>query len=108
MIVYVLFHETNSGHSDESDGYVEAVYETEALADAARLRAIRDAVQEDKAVWYDPDDPDAEENTEWTDDWHVEAHEVQSILTVFDWPPPTSLTLPPLRAGRYSPLYPAL
>jgi hypothetical protein len=40
--VYVLFHETNTGHSEESDGYVEAVYATEAAADAARLAAIRD------------------------------------------------------------------
>lgn len=28
LTVYVLFHETNSGKGDESDGYVEAVYAT--------------------------------------------------------------------------------
>jgi hypothetical protein len=76
MIVYVLFHETNTGHSEESDGYVEAVYTSEPLAEAVRLRAIRAARDAGLAVYWDPDDPDACENEHWDHDWHVETHEV--------------------------------
>lgn len=77
-IVYVLFHETNSGHSDDSDGYVEAVYATKALADAACHAAICTARDEGKAIWLDPDDPDDEGDPAWTDDWRVEEHQVLS------------------------------
>jgi hypothetical protein len=71
MTVYVLFHETNTGRSETSDGYVEAVYATEEAANAARLAAIRKARDEGRAIWMDPDNPE-----DWTDDWSVEAHEV--------------------------------
>lgn len=74
MMVYVLFHETNTGHGDESDGYVEEVYATEAEAEAAKLTAIRAAIKEGKAVWWNPDTE--EEDADWDHDWHVEAHEV--------------------------------
>ncbi len=76
MTVWILFHETNTGRSDLSDGYVEAVYATEETANAARLAAIRKARDEGKAIWMDPDDPDGAGNDDWTDDWSVEAHEV--------------------------------
>ena len=84
MIVWVLFHETNSGPSDESDGYIEAVYRTEALAEAAKLDAVRAAVAEGEDVYWNPDAPEGEQEgpTDWTDDWRVEAHEVRETFTV--------------------------
>ena len=78
MTVWVLFHETNTGRSESSDGYVEAVYATEAAANAARLAAIRKARDEGKAIWMDPDDPDDAGSDDWTDDWSVEAHKVSA------------------------------
>jgi hypothetical protein len=75
-IVYVLFHETNSGSAEaESDGYIEAVYETEQAAEAAMLVAIREAVAAGKDVYWNPD-TETEGPAEWTDDWRVEPHEV--------------------------------
>lgn len=75
QIVYVLFHETNTGDAiEESDGHIEAVYATEAAADHARLEAIRKAIAEGKAVYWNPDTE--EETIEWTDDWRVERHQV--------------------------------
>ncbi len=76
QIVYALFHETNSGKFDESDGYIEALYATEAAAEAAKLAAIREAIDEGKDVWWNPDEPDAEGPSYWSDDWRVEAHQV--------------------------------
>ena len=76
MIVYVLFHETNSGHSDSSDGYVEAIYATEEAAEAARLAEIRKARDEGQAIWCDPDDEDDAGDIFWEHDWVVYAHEV--------------------------------
>ena len=74
-LIYVLFHETNSGHSDESDGYIEAVYATEALAEAAKLTAIRKARDDEEAIYFDPD---TEEDfpDDWEHDWRVETHRV--------------------------------
>lgn len=71
--VYVLFHETNSGHSDESDGYVEAVYATEELAEAAKLEAIRALVEDGADVYWNPDAPEGEREgpSDWTDDFRV-------------------------------------
>jgi hypothetical protein len=74
LIVYVVFHETNTGHGEESDGYVEGVYASESIAEAVRLRAIRAARDAGLAVWWDPDNPDARENDEWDHDWRVEPH----------------------------------
>jgi hypothetical protein len=76
MTVWILFHETNTGRSDPSDGYVEAVYAAKETANAARLAAIRKARDEGKAIWMDPDDPDEAGSDDWTNDWSVEAHEV--------------------------------
>ena len=76
MIVFVLFHETNSGHSDESDGYIDTVYATKEAADAACVAAIRKARDEGAAIWCDPDDPEDEGDIHWSDDWHVEQHHV--------------------------------
>jgi len=78
LTVYVLFHETNTGSSDDSDGYVEAVYATEAAAEAARLAAIRKAIAEGRAVWFNPDAPEAERQgpDDWDDDWKVEPFDV--------------------------------
>lgn len=83
MIVYVLFHETNSGHSEESDGYVEAVYATEELAEAARLAAIRKAVADGLSVWIDPDAyEDGEDgNVDWEHDWTVQPHQVVEVAS---------------------------
>lgn len=83
MTVYLLFHETNTGHSDESDGYVEAVYATFELADAARLAAIRAAIAEGFSVWHDPDAEDWDErNEEWAHDWSVQTYEVREHSTL--------------------------
>lgn len=71
MIVYILFHETNSGRSDESDGYVEAVYSNEAAAEAAKLAHIRALVAEGEAVYWDPDS-NTEDSDEWEHDFHIE------------------------------------
>lgn len=82
MTIWVLFHETNSGHCEESDGYIEAVYATEELAEAARLAAIRAAIAEGHSVWFNPDDPDEEGEADWEHDWHVEAHVVREEATL--------------------------
>lgn len=79
-IVYVLFRETNTGHFDESDGYIDAVYATAAAAEAARLAAIRGARDRGVRVWFDPDDPAGAEQdspADWEADWRVEAWKVQ-------------------------------
>lgn len=76
MIVYVLFHWTNTGHSEPSDGYVEAIYATEAAAEAAKLAALRKARDDGEDIWQDPDNPNDEGNVHWAHDWHVEAHDV--------------------------------
>lgn len=82
MKVYVLFHETNSGSSDESDGYVEAVYATKELADAAKDKAIRGAVEDGAEVWWHPDnDEDQDGNDFWEHDWSVHEHEVLTELS---------------------------
>lgn len=75
MIVYILFHETNTGHSEESDGYVEAVYATEEAAEEARLAAIRTAIAEGEAVYFNPDTRE-EFPESWEHDWRVEPHAV--------------------------------
>ena len=76
MKVYVLFHETNSGHSDTSDGYVEEVFATEAAALAAMDVSLRKAVADGEAVYYNPDTE--EEDVNWEHDWRVEEHEVKA------------------------------
>ena len=73
---WVLFHETNTGHSDDSDGYVEAVYATEEAAEAAKLAAIRKAVEEGQDVYWNPD-TEEEGPADWTDDWRVIPMRVQ-------------------------------
>jgi hypothetical protein len=78
MKVHVLFHETNSGSAAaDSDGHVDAVYACAEAAEAARLDALRDARAKGLAIYRDPDDPDAEEDPYWTDDWRIEAHDVR-------------------------------
>lgn len=72
MTVYILFHETNTGHSDESDGYIEGVYESRDDADEARHVAIRAARDAGYAIYYDPDTE--QERSDWEHDWHVEEH----------------------------------
>jgi hypothetical protein len=74
MKVYILFHETNTGDFDESDGYVEAVYSTKEAAEAAQLAAVRNAILEGRAVYWNPDTQ--EECEHWDDDWRVEEHDV--------------------------------
>lgn len=74
MTVYILFHETNTGDSESSDGYVDGVYASEADAERAKLAAIHDAIAEGRAVYWNPDTE--EEDLEWSDDWRVEAHTV--------------------------------
>lgn len=77
LIVYVLFRETNTGHTDESDGYVEGVYANEADAEAARLAAIRQARDAGEDIYWDPDgDADQPGNDEWEHDWRVEPHQL--------------------------------
>lgn len=76
MTVYVLFHETNSGRFDESDGYVSGVYATEEAAEAARVASLRAAIEACESVWTNPDDDEAEGDPGWQHDWRVEAHEV--------------------------------
>lgn len=79
-LVYVLFHETNTGHSDESDGYVEAIYTTEAAAETARVAAIRAAIADGRDVWFNPDAPEGEQEgpLDWTDDFVVLAFEMRT------------------------------
>lgn len=71
VMVYILFRETNSGSTEGSDGYVEAVYATEAMAEAERLRYIRHARDCGEAIWWDPDNPDEDGPLDWTHDWSV-------------------------------------
>ena len=75
MIVYVLFHETNSGHADESDGYIEGVYLDQEDAEAAQLAAVRAAIAAGYAVYWNPDTE--EETLEWDHDGRVEPHSVR-------------------------------
>jgi hypothetical protein len=77
--VYIVFHETNTGTGEDSDGYVESVWATEAAADRERLRLIRAARDAGAAIWFDPDDPDGADqagDAQWEHDWRVEAHVV--------------------------------
>ncbi len=84
MVVFVLFHETNTGSSDESDGYVEGVFLTEALAEAAMRAMIRRAIANGEDVYWNPDtDEDFPET--WAHDWHVEAHTVREDADIEDW-----------------------
>lgn len=77
MVVWVLFRETNTGSaSEESDGFIEAIYATEQQANAARLTAAREARDAGHAVWFDPDQPDRDGPANWSHDWRVEPHEV--------------------------------
>lgn len=72
MIVYVLFHETNTGSSEApSDGYVEGVYATQALAEAAKEEAKQHV---EGVVWDDETEPE-----DWQHDWRIEAHAVEGI-----------------------------
>lgn len=80
MTIWLLFHETNSGHFDESDGYVQAVFATEELANAARLAALRQARDEGLDIWQDPDDEDDEGDPMWDHDWRVEQHDVLTVV----------------------------
>lgn len=82
MIVWVLFHETNSGHSEDSDGYVEAIYATEELAEAAKLAAIRQLVADGEDVFWNPDAPEGEQEgpADWTDDFLVIPMDVRTAL----------------------------
>lgn len=76
MTIWILFHETNVGHTEESDGYVEAVYATEEQATAAQLAAVRAALAEGYRVYWNPDTE--EEDEDWDHDWRVEAHTVRA------------------------------
>jgi hypothetical protein len=76
VLIYVLFHETNSGKFDESDGYVEAVYVDEATAERARLATIRAARDKGLSIWWDPDRPDEDGPSNWEHDWRIEVHQV--------------------------------
>ena len=83
LVVYVVFHETNTGTADESDGWVESVWATEALADAEALRLTREARDAGLAIWADPDDPRMRAgNPAWEHDWRVDAHAVSSVPNV--------------------------
>lgn len=102
MTVYILFHETNTGHSDESDGYVEAVYATEAAADAAKLAAIRRLVAEGEDVYWNPD-TEEEGPADWTDDFRVVPFEVRTEAPAPDpieYTCPTCGAIPGLRCCR--------
>ncbi len=76
MLVWILFHETNTGHSDDSDGYVESVHASEELAEAAKLAALRALIADGQDVYWNPDTE--EECIDWTDDFRVVPFEVQS------------------------------
>ena len=81
MTVYVLFHETNSGHSEESDGYIEAIYLNEADATAARLAAIRAARDQGEAIYFDPD-TEEDYPEDWEHDWTVKPYDVRPDATL--------------------------
>jgi hypothetical protein len=75
--VYVLFRETNSGDAaGDSDGYIEDIYRTKEEAEAGKLEAIKEAKEEGHTLAWDPDDPDAEEDPDWTVDWRIEEHQL--------------------------------
>ncbi len=76
MTVYVLFHETNTGSADDSDGYVEAVYATRELAEAARLDAIKERIAAGDLVWWNPEFPDDDGPDNWEHDFSVQAYDV--------------------------------
>lgn len=75
--VFVLFHETNSGHGEVSDGYVEGVYFDEATAERARLARLRGARDAGALVATDPDNPD-HDCEEWEHDWIVVEHQIET------------------------------
>lgn len=74
--VYVLFHETNTGHSDESDGYIEAVYLTEDDAKRAELAIRREYIRNGEAVYWDAD-TEEERPEDWEHDFRVECWQVR-------------------------------
>lgn len=69
--VFILFHETNSGHGQDSDGYVEGVYATWGAAEEARVKALRHWRDEGGRIFQDPDDPEAEEDPYWEHDFRI-------------------------------------
>lgn len=93
-MVYVLFHETNTGQSEESDGYVEAVYATKEAAEAAKLAAIRRLVAEGEDVYWNPD-TEEEGPADWTDDFKVIPFEVRTAAPA---PDPLEYTCPTCHA----------
>lgn len=74
--VFVVFRETNTGHSDDSDGYVVGVYSTQEKADRARVDAMRRAIRGGDDVYYDSDN--GKEQVHWDCDWRVEEWPVQT------------------------------
>lgn len=113
-LVYVLFHETNSGSAEaESDGYVEGVYDEQGAADGAMAEEIRAHVKAGKRVAWDPETQT--ECDEWDHDWRVEVHQVLSWDDVaktggqfVDVPSVGSAWIPLVSRAQHSPLYPAL
>lgn len=93
-LVSVLFHETNSGHGDDSDGYVEAAFASEDVAEAAKLAAIRRLVANGEDVYWNPDAPKGEQEgpADWTDDFRVvtvAVHEDPQPPDASEYPCPT-------------------
>lgn len=78
MNVYILFVETNCGRSEESDGYVHSVYATNEAAEAARLKAMDEALERDTILYWDERTmQDGDENADdWEEDYEVRQHQV--------------------------------
>jgi hypothetical protein len=70
-MVYVVFHETNTGRGDESDGYIETAFTTEPAAQAAADAFMRRAAADGIPTWTNPDDPEAEGNEYWEAEYIV-------------------------------------
>lgn len=77
MIVYVLFHETNSGRYETSDGFVEGVYAMEEDAERERVALLRKLRDDGEQIYLDPDlGDDQKENDAWEHDVRVECHQL--------------------------------
>ncbi len=77
--VYVLIEERNVTDrpiDGSADAWVDSVYASRAAADVAQIAAIDEAIEEGKAVYHDPRQPDASNDAAWDVDFKIEEHDV--------------------------------
>jgi hypothetical protein len=77
--VYVLFVETNSGHDEDSDGYVHGIFSTYEAADKVRQGLKAQDREDGVDLWPDDDedDEDADEPLDWQRCYQIRKWQVE-------------------------------